>query len=296
MIFLLFHILISTGFGLVVKHGQHRRLDLLTLGTVNYVVAALWFGLQALMGEGLHLSGPTLAIGIFGGISYVVSYLFLVQVLRYTGISIPMAIVRLSVLIPVLASIWVWHEMPNFWQVCGIALTCAALPCFNLDARNGKGRGFAGPTIMIGLLFLATGCCSLAAKLFHEADLPGQKAQFLFFLFFTTAVVAVSTWLWDRWRGGRRNRLAAAGSDRLPTGCQALPAGALLGLINVGGNFFLLLALERLPGLIVFPVASALGVMLTTVVAAQVWGERIGAWGRAGIALSIGAVALLNLG
>jgi drug/metabolite transporter (DMT)-like permease len=297
MLFLLLHILISSSFGLVVKHGQQRRLDLLTLGAVNYIAAALWFWGPTLAGGGFHLDRATVIVGVFGGVAYVVSYLFLLQVMRYTGISIPMAIVRLSVLIPIVASIFVWHEAPNVWQVFGIALTCVALPCFGLDARtgHGNGRGFAGPVAMIALLFLTTGGCSLATKAFHETGLEAQKPQFLLCLFHTAALVAVAAWGWDRWRGGRRDRLAAAGPDPLPIASRAIPLGLLLGTINASGNLLLLFALDQLPGMIVFPVSSSLGVVFTLLVAAYLWGERIGTWGRAGMALSVAAVVLLNL-
>lgn len=295
MIFLFLHTLINPGFGLLVKYGQHRRLDLLTLGTVNYLTAALGFWGPVLAAGGLHLARPTLLVGIFGGASYVVSYLFLLQVMRYTGISIPMAIVRLSILIPIVASIFVWRETPNVWQGVGIFLTCAALPCLGLDTRSENGSFFSGPVVMIALLFLVTGCCNLASKAFHETGLTAQKPHYLFCLFHVAAVISSAAWLWDRWRGGWRARLAAAWPHPLPKARQALWPGVLLGSINASSNFLLLLALERLPGLIVFPVSSSLGLALTMVVAAWAWGERIGAWGWAGMALSVVAVVLLNL-
>lgn len=295
MFFLLLHTLINTGFGLVVKDGQHRRLDLLTLGTVNYLTAAMWFWGPVLVGGGWPPARPTVLVGIFGGVAYVTSYLFLLQVMRYTGISIPMAIVRLSILIPIVASIFVWHETPNAWQVGGIFLTCAALPCLGLDARSGNGPLFSGPAVMIALLFLVTGCCNLASKAFHETGLAAQKPHYLFCLFHVAAAVSSGAWLWDRWRGGRRKRLEAA-PEPLPRARQAILPGFLLGSINASSNFLLLLALERLPGLIVFPVSSSLGLALTMLIAAWAWGERIGSWGRAGMALAVVAVVLLNLG
>jgi len=88
--------------------------------------------------------------------------------------------------------------------------------------------------------------------------------------------------------------VAALRLNRAKVGRLELGAGLALGTVNLVGNFFLLLALAHLPGIIVFPVASSMNIVLTTLVAAWAWGERIGRWGVAGMATAVLAVVFLN--
>ena len=60
-------------------------------------------------------------------------------------------------------------------------------------------------------------------------------------------------------------------------------------------NLALLLALDRLPGAVVFPVMQAGIMIVRALFAAVAWRERPGRLGAAGIAVAAGAVALINL-
>lgn len=278
VIFLTLHILFTSSFGLIVKYAQQKRGHLLAVGATNYIWAAL-LGLGSALFSWTRPSLSTVAIGALGGVAYVVSYLFLIRAMNFTGISIPTAIVRLSVLVPVLASIFLWREQPNDYQVLGLLLTCLALPLLSFDARTQASNGFKGPLGIILALFFTTGGCFLSTKAFDATGRPEERPVFLAILFTTAALVAVAAL-----------RLNGAKVGRFERG-----AGLALGTVNLVGNFFLLLALAHLPGIIVFPVASSLSLVLTTLVAAWAWGERLGRWGVAGLTTAIMAVVFLNL-
>ena len=71
--------------------------------------------------------------------------------------------------------------------------------------------------------------------------------------------------------------------------------GIVLGAWNCGGGLTMLIALRYLPGVVVFPVSSALGLVLTACVALLVWRERISGWAAAGIGLAVASATLMNL-
>jgi drug/metabolite transporter (DMT)-like permease len=279
MIPLLLSTFISSAFVLIVRDAQYRGRNALTVGVINYVVAALIYGLFVVVWDGFHPSPATLLIGISGGVLYSVTYLFLYSLLRRRGVSIAMAFLRLAVLIPVVCSIVVWGEHPNALQVGGIILCLIALPLLGLDRTTGE-KGIDRRTVwLIGLLFLLSGGCQLVVKVFFEESSLQDRGSFFFILFGTAALVAALAWMFDR--DGSSSKDAFSG----------IP----LGLCNVFSNWFMLAALKILPGMIVFPFSSTFGLLFGTVFAAFAWKERLSSVGKVGIVLAMVAIALLNV-
>ena len=74
-----------------------------------------------------------------------------------------------------------------------------------------------------------------------------------------------------------------------------LGLGALVGLANAAQLEFLMRAMESLPAVIVFPVSSALSLVLTTIGSVWWWNERLSRGAALGLALALVATVLLNL-
>lgn len=280
MLYLVLYVLFTTGFGLVVKQAQHRGLRLWPVGAVNYVAAAACFaGLVALEGSP-PLRGQVLITGIVAGIVYVLSFLFLIVLVPRQGISVPSAVIRLSQLLPVLYAMVCWRERPSLWQVLGLVLFCAAVPLLMKPDAPGEKRPLELRFIAFSAgLFLITGLCGVATRRFDGIGAPEERTLFLSILFVTSGIFSVAL-LMGQWVR--------------PTWEEAL-LGILQGLCNVASNSLLLVALGELGGILVFPVSSAMAIVLTTVIAIAVWKEAVGPRALWGIALSSAAVVFLNL-
>ncbi len=254
---------------------------------------------------------------MLAGVGYVVSYFLLLAVVKQDGISVTMAVVRLSVMIPVVFSIFYWREQRNLYQISGIILVCLSLPLLSQNRpprQTMKGKPLTPPppprpsprpplpketgvwgegmrsiggvrgifqhaNFLILVLFLLTGWCALSTKAFVQVSPQDAREIFLLFLFGTAAVIGIVPLLLFR---------------TVPTPRDILP-GTLLGLCNIFGNHFLLIALSGLPGMIVFPIASSSGVVLNTLFAVTVWHERLRRPVIVGIAISVLALVLINL-
>ena len=279
MFFLILQIIFSSSFGLIIKHSQASGRNLLVVGAINYTVAAFAAALSVIHKGSFEFSNATFVIGILGGIAYVVSYFFVMNVVKFSGISITWAVVRLSVLVPILFSIFYWNEQPNNYQIAGIGFVCLSLPLLSINSNSDThSKVFSRANILIILLFIVTGGCSLAAKAFNEFSPDNQRQIYLLFLFGTAAIISVSA-LFVR---------------KSPPKVRDIPFGIALGLCNICGNYCLLVALMKLPGMVVFPISSSTNVILTTLAGIAVWHERLRKLAIVGIVTTIIALVLIN--
>ncbi len=106
-----------------------------------------------------------------------------------------------------------------------------------------------------------------------------ERATYVLLVFVDAALLSAAG-LW-------RSRTRLAWADFWP--------GLALGLVNLGATHTLLLALNALPGVIVFPVSSAVSIIVTTLAGVLIWRERLGRANLAGIVAAVAAVALINL-
>ncbi len=270
----------NAAFGIVVRGAQRRDLDVLTVGFVNYLAAAAFYlGWSRL--DGISTPDPrTVLIGSIGGVIYAGGFLLMLGPLRWRGLGIVAALLGLSVLVPLSASLLAWHETLRGAQIVGVTLALLAIPLLSLD--QGAMSDLRMTKLMalgMAALFLANGGAWTIQKWYHTTGLDNERQVYFSYLFGVASLVMLIAWL----AKSRRINLAS------------LAWGALLGVCNVTANLALLLALDRLPGAVVFPVMQA-GIMIVgALFAAIAWHERPGRMGAAGIAVAAAAVALINI-
>lgn len=272
--------LLTGAFAIVVRLGQRRNGDLLAIGAVNYVVASLSFlPVFYLLTE--EVSRQTMLVGAAGGLIYGTAYFLLLPVLRSKGVAISTAVMRLSVVLPMLLSLLLWQEVPTRLQAAGAGLAFAALPLLAL----GRARGTVPltgkqPLATLLALFLFNGACLCVQKWYQATGTFAERPAFFMTLFGLAALYTGAVWL-------LRSRRVTAGD---------VAVGVFLGLVNAAANFASLAALDLYSGVVFFPVTAAGGLVFATLFAAVAWGETPSKWGAFGTALAVVAVALVNVG
>ncbi len=281
MTFLALAVLSGTGFALVMRGAQRCGRNVVAVGAINYVVATGLYAALWALGDRVPLSRPTLLIGLAGGACYVMGFLILMRVMSARGVALAAAAERIGVLVPVVMSVVIWGERPTAPQVIGIVLAVAALPLVGLARTAPTQRGVGRRELaMVLALVITGGGAALAIKGFQMAQLPAERDGY-FLVHFGTAMLCAWTAWGLRWRTLRR---------------MDLPFGVALGIFNALVGITLLLALERLPGSVVFPVLSALTLALVTLLATLVWREPLGRLGALGLGLTLVATALIGGG
>ena len=184
-------------FGLILKSAHHNGHNALAVGSLNYGAGAVISGLLMLADPGWVWHWTTVWIGAASGFFYFVAFRFLIQALLQGGVAVTLAIVRLSVLIPILCSIVIWYEIPSLMQTAGIVTVCIALPLLTLGVGRQAALSLRGVAWLVGALFITTGFCHLSPKVFSELAPQSQMPLYLFTLFAVSGIMGLF-YLWNK--------------------------------------------------------------------------------------------------
>ena len=280
-----------------IRWAQKRGANLTLVGAVNYLAAALFHATVAGIGgmRTLHANSALIAVG--GGLVYAIAFFLLHALMKRRGVAVTAAIMRLSVLVPVGVSLLAWGETADARQTAGIILAVMSLPFLSMVPRTSPAAGEparprtprgVGAALLAGL-FAVNGLCLLATRAFRQTGNQGEDAPFLFVLFATAAIVACGVWALQALR---RTRVSTAADLRPST---SVLSGLVVGLCNALANGAIVIALQRLPGIIVYPFYSAVGLLVTVLATRLVWKEKLGTMEALGMALAVGSIVLINL-
>ena len=130
-----------------------------------------------------------------------------------------------------------------------------------------------------GLSFVANGLCLLAGKMLVEFGLGNFTILYLLIFYAIGFLWSFSLCL--------KKKI-------VPTG-KAVFIGAGAGISSFFGSLFLLLALKKVPGSIVFPIAIGGNLVTVTLLAAFFFKERLKTKGILGIISGIAGLILLSI-
>ena len=280
MLYLFLAMLGSAAMSLVLKAFRNQRGNRYGIILGNYITCVL-VGLFMMPDRSLilHGSASTLICGLIGGVFFVAGLVCMQSSIRENGAAMTAAFAKLGLVVTLGVSILCFGERPGPMQLAGLALVFAALALIH----GGADRQAAGGSFLLLLLVLLTGGGGDAmSKVFEQLGGEGEGTLYFFWLFLTAGVLAAVLAL-------RETRLT--GQKLLP---GELAAGVLVGLPNYFSSWLLLLALERMPALVVYPAASTGTILLVTLLSALLFRERISRREAAGLALILVALVLLN--
>jgi drug/metabolite transporter (DMT)-like permease len=281
---LMLSILLSSLVILLFRYFEHFRIDELGAITFNYLVAAglgflLWQdkGMLADLTVKLWLI-PALVIGVL----FIAVYLIMSRSAATAGITITAVASRMSVLIPVSAGFLFFREELTLTKLLGIILAFLSFYLVLKPAGNVK-LNWKKAFIPL-LLLLGIGSNDTAMKYLVENYVTGEESQFLTVVFFVSLLTGSLLFLYRSLR-----------ERRIPQ-WKFLPAGALLGLLNFGSTYFLLIAMSVFESSVLFPVVNMGIVLFSTLLGLIFFREKPSAQNWLGIALAIVAILLITTG
>ncbi len=297
MLFLALAVACSLTIAVLFNVAERRDLDRTALLTVNYAAAAVLAAVLQGVAPAEAVTPGLVGLGVFQGILFIVGFWLFSLAIRTAGMGLAAGVMRLSVVVPFLASWLVWNEpTPSVLQVVGLACAGAAFFLVARPAAEAPGKlgppesgapppdpsGSRGAAALLVLLFLSGGLVDVNMKVFRESFAGVVPiSTFLLFVFGVAFLVGAAAIVWTGARTGR-----------WPRG-EVVLWGLVLGLVNYGSAEFLLRALDTLDGTVAFPANSVAIVFGAAVIGWLVWRERLSRANLAGLGLAAVALVLL---
>ena len=278
MLYLILAILCGASINLGFALAKKQELDNLNTTLLNYIAAcgisAVQFVLKMQGGQAQAFTGKvTVPLALFAGVIYLVCLLLVQAAIAETGPSATTMFNRLSMVFPVLVSIFVFHEHAGAVRWIGIALAIVSLVIFNWEG----GIQFKG---VLMRLWIAGGFAELCNSLFARLCPQEDKPFYMMLVFGTAGVITAALILR---RKGPKIRF------------REVLLGLGIGCVNLGSASFTVSSLQHLPNSIVYPTITVSIILLTTLVGVLFFGDKLEKKHRIAMGVAIAAVIVLNL-
>ena len=278
MLFLTLAILSSAMVSIVMRVSSHRISGNLTMLAVNYLICSAVgagyakFSLWQPQTDGFFLM---VALGILAGVLYLAGFVMLQRSVRKNGVVLSSVFMKLGLLVPIILSLLLFHEIPTGAQIAGFLIALGAIVVINMKQEAGREQFGMG----LILLLLLGGGCDAMSKIYEVYGNAALSEQFLFYTFLVAFVLCAVLVVRSRERFGWKELLF----------------GTLIGVPNFFSAKFLLLALTSLPAVVVYPSFSVATLLIITLTGAVVFKERLSRRQWAALAAIVAALILLNI-
>ena len=264
------------------KITESRNLSTVNVLTVNYLIATVAAFVMAFRHGSPDVNfgelGPSVILAIFVGVVFIANFFIYSKSVFHNGVGISVAAMRISLLIPVLLSTLWYFELLTFGQWIGVALVFVTLFLLLPNKRKMLREPFSAAWLL-PLLFIGTGIGDASLKVYEvEFSATLSKELFMGFVFLTAFIVGLTVILTKK----RRKIIKAEWL-----------IGMAIGIPNLLTAIFLIAALERMNGAVVYSAVNVLTVLGATLLGVIRWKDRFTKIQWMGIFLTLISILLL---
>jgi drug/metabolite transporter (DMT)-like permease len=279
------YILLSAACSVLIAHllkvtevNQLRTLPTLTVNYFSAGVFAFVIGMQGKEGLSGIASPPVLFFCVLIGALFIGNFLMYSKSVHANGVGVTIAAMRVSLLVPVVISIYLYRESVGWATTLGIAGVVGAVVLLIPRKKNIKiGRLDAGWLLIF--IFLVAGFADASLKVYQEEWSQKFNEQLFMSLIFGGAFLIGLAAMVIRRQSFFRLREAGM--------------GCLIGIPNLYSSIFLIYALKDIDGAIAYPLVNTLSVVAGTALGLWFWKDDIRRLQWWGIGVAVLAVILL---
>ena len=278
MISLLLAVLSSAAISLIMRLSSTRVKGNVSMLAMNYLMCLLIAGTYTGWGNlfpketGIRTA---MLLGGGQGALYLAAFVLLQLNIQKNGVVLSAIFQRLGLLVPMIASVVLFGEMPSGVQIVGFVVAVAAIVLMNLEKEQTAMQFKLG----LVLILLAGGCADVMAKFYEEWGNPILAPQFLLYTFGLALLLCLPLMVWKKERPGLAEVLF----------------GFAVGIPNYFAAKFLLAALETVPAVIVYPTFSVATILVVTLAGVALFRERLSKRQWFAIGTILVALVLLNM-
>ncbi len=305
MIFLFLTIALTTALIIAFKIFDQLGIDAPTAIVANYWTCVVCGSLASssfpVSAESLQKSWALPALGL-GALFFALFNLIGWCTVR-AGVAATSVANKLSMIIPVAASVWLYHEGLGVGKIAGILL---ALPAVYLSTRGREADDAVGAKAAPGLtlvglavVFVGSGIADSIVKWTETTHLknPAEHPAYLVHVFLAAACLGTLT-LVVRWVRSRRALRLRAQAPTAHIDVKSLLGGVALGIPNYFSIFTLIRLLQQkdfLQSSAAIPVVNIGVVVVSTLAAVLFFREKLGRTRLIGLLLAVAALLLIAL-
>jgi drug/metabolite transporter (DMT)-like permease len=260
---------------------ERFKIDNLQAIVVNYIVAGS-FGYSIASTEwtpGGLVSFDWFPIALFLGGLFICTFFLFALSSQKVGVAVTSVTSKMSLVIPVIASIFLFGEKLTWLRVAGIVIALAA---FYLTFRQKDKATVKLKYVWVPfLVFTGNGIVDTTMKYADHHYIKDDLILFLAVVFSTSFIIGSSVLVIRTIKSSIR------------ISWKNIAAGAFLGLINFGSTFYMLKAISVFESSVVFPVTNAAIVGLSGLVGYFGFREKLGWQNWAGIIMALLAILII---
>lgn len=289
MIYLLLSVISSSLIPNMFRLGKQKKVNEPVVLTINYVLAASVFFISLLISGKYQLLTNysdlqlveqnsiliAVLLGLVTGLFFYGGFYYYQRAVFLSGPSLASAFGKMGILIPMMLSILIWREIPGLIQWIGISLAILAIIIIAINPKVMKLNDI-NPVLII--FFLIGGLGDFANKVFQKYCFLDHNTIFLFFVFFSALIISIK---------------ASKKIKKIEKWDYII--GIIISIPNLGTAYFLIYALSTIDAVIVYPIFSGGTIILTSIISAIIFKERLKRKEYIGIIFMIIAVALINI-
>lgn len=278
-------ILLSAICSLLIAHflkiTEVKQLRTLNTLTVNYFVAAIFALSWGTFRDGF---GYVYSDLFFFGFCLIVGVVFIANFIAYSksvhanGVGVTITAMRLSLLVPVLLSVFLYNEYLTLLKTIGVVLVFASL--FLLKPKKTENKiGTVNAGWMLLVIFVLSGFADASLKVYEEEfSMELNELIFMGMVFLGAFSIGLISSLIKK--GPLFTR-------------QEIKLGTMIGLPNLYSSIFLIYALGDISGSIAYPMVNMLSVAGGTALGLWRWNDSVSNQQWIGLIVALIAIVIL---
>lgn len=283
MIYLILSVIASSAVSIVMRASEGRAKNTFSMFAANYAVCCLTafvFALSGGTGEGGSGFSFALWLGALAGVMYLLTLMLMRVNINRSGVTLSSVFMKLGVLIPLACAVIVFKEKPTYAQIIALIIAVAAIFIIYLEpGETASKRAKLGSVALLIALLIGGGMTGAFTQFYEKLGNIAYKNYYMLFVFLFAFILSVIVALLKKEKATSKDILY----------------GALIGLPNYFATRFLLLSLQKIPAVIVYPVYNIGAIVLIGLFGILVFKEKAKGRRLIGYALVIVALVLLNI-
>ena len=284
MIYLILAILFSTGVFVAMRLFERFRLDNHQALMWNYVFASAtgFLMCEQFDAPAQLVAEPWFGLSLITGFWFIFTYLLMTASTQRSGVTVTSLSSKLSVVLPTLAGVVLFHERLGLVASLGIVLALVALVLVVGGGKQDATNRSTTNKILPLLIFFGTGTGDILMKLTEQRN-DGNMGFMIAFIYFIALLFGIIIVAYDLARGKSKWQWKSA------------LGGIGLGVINFFSTFCIYHAMRCFDNVVLFPVYNIGVVSFTALTGWLLFKEKLTWKNYLGLAIAIISVILITL-